>query len=389
MAVEQFSNSDWSHDTPRFWRRLGRVLLRDALLLAVLVLVAETGLRVLAPSCAAYIFTDTLTSGHPRSLNSRGLRDREFPTERPADEIRLLCLGNSTTRGEGVAMAQAYPKQLEALLQTRDGGGCYFVINAGGQGKSLNHAVTFLEQDGLAFDVSLVVLGFSPSMLAVLANAKAPSPGARTAGAAKTDRPGAKGLLSEVRKLPKRLRAVLYGSYLHGLVDDKTRKFLYWCGVLRGRTDAQQGAMFAYAGDVPGVDIDRVAGAYDTLAARLGDIQGVLQARQIPLVVLGIPSQFEISDQACDNKRRFPLDRLRISPLDRVATYCRTRDIPFVDLRPRLRAERKAMLEGLRSWDQLYTVRMDFTHLNNLGLHLAAEELLKEIDARGWLPACD
>jgi len=65
-------------------------------------------------------------------VNSLGLRGKEdFPFEKPDGEIRVLCLGGSTTAGEDVADDETYPAQLEQLLRARLPGRSIRVINAG------------------------------------------------------------------------------------------------------------------------------------------------------------------------------------------------------------------------------------------------------------------
>jgi lysophospholipase L1-like esterase len=50
-------------------------------------------------------------------INADGLRDRTHPTEKPPGRARLVALGDSVTLGAGIAPAEAYPQQLEALLR--------------------------------------------------------------------------------------------------------------------------------------------------------------------------------------------------------------------------------------------------------------------------------
>ena len=64
-------------------------------------------------------------------INSHALRGEEFPTQKPAGELRILCLGGSTTAGEEVADEETYPAQLQALLCERLPGRAIRVINGG------------------------------------------------------------------------------------------------------------------------------------------------------------------------------------------------------------------------------------------------------------------
>ena len=54
--------------------------------------------------------------GVPVSINSHGLRDREYSRSKPPDVYRIVMLGDSTTLGWGVALEQTVSKILEAEL---------------------------------------------------------------------------------------------------------------------------------------------------------------------------------------------------------------------------------------------------------------------------------
>lgn len=382
MEAESPTNEAWQTPTPHLGKRIARVLVVDLLILAVLIATGEVGVRRFLPEYSQFVFTETLTGGHPRTRNSFGMRDREFPVARPADETRLLCLGNSTTRGAGVAVEHSYPKQLETLLDQRGTIGIHLVINAGGEGRSLIRALEFLKEDGLAFEPAVVVLGFSPSMLGILKREQA-SLKASQSGTEQVRSASVSTKMALPDRLLQRVRVTLYGSYLYAFLNGNLRRALYRIGILRDRMDAGS-AISAYAFDVPGVDLNDIEGAYRLLDTSLTDMKALLDERDIPFVVLGIPSRFRISDDRVDNQHGFELEKIRIEPLDRVAAYCEDLGVPFVDLRLQLRRERRRMLDGGRPWDDLY-VPLDYAHLNSVGLHIAAEELLRIIDVHEWL----
>jgi lysophospholipase L1-like esterase len=64
-------------------------------------------------------------------INSHALRGEEFAERKSTGEIRVLCLGGSTTAGEGVREAETYPAQLDVILRQRYPGLDIRVINAG------------------------------------------------------------------------------------------------------------------------------------------------------------------------------------------------------------------------------------------------------------------
>ena len=102
-------------------------------------------------------------SGHV-SLNSQGLRGRNFPVAKPASTVRILCLGGSTTYGPGATTdTHTYPAHLERFLreQYADASFAIEVINAG------HPAYTSLESL-ILFQTRLV--NFSPD-IAILQNA--------------------------------------------------------------------------------------------------------------------------------------------------------------------------------------------------------------------------
>ena len=91
--------------------------------------VAEGLLRLAMPELkyayAAPIDPETgygVTLGHRFSFNSLGMREVEFPTARPAEQTRVLCLGDSITFGYGLPYESAWPKLLEARLRQRYAG---------------------------------------------------------------------------------------------------------------------------------------------------------------------------------------------------------------------------------------------------------------------------
>lgn len=112
-------------------------------------------------------------------INSLGLRDREFESNKKAEHQRIVCLGNSCTFGWKVKLEESYPKDLEKLL--REYSSSVEVINAGITGYSTFQAKRFLESDivGLSPDVVCISLGWNDLLPAALGiedkNQKLPS----------------------------------------------------------------------------------------------------------------------------------------------------------------------------------------------------------------------
>lgn len=89
------------------------------------------------------------------TTNALGLRGAAIGPKQPG-EVRILCLGESTTFGVKVSDDKTYCTRLEELL--RGAGGNYRVINAGVSAYSSFQSLVYFEERGLALDPDVVVL---------------------------------------------------------------------------------------------------------------------------------------------------------------------------------------------------------------------------------------
>lgn len=97
--------------------------------------------------------------GVPVSINSLGLRDREYALEKPADTVRILMLGDSLTFGWGVRAEDTVAKKLEDRLNA-GGGRAVEVINTGaGNYNTVMEVERFLES-GQKLGADIVVLNY-------------------------------------------------------------------------------------------------------------------------------------------------------------------------------------------------------------------------------------
>lgn len=96
------------------------------------------------------------TIGKPLSINSKGLRDREYPHQKPAGTKRILVLGDSYTWGYGVGNTEIYTEVLERMLANESSP--YEVINAGVSGWGTDQQYLFLVREGLKYSPDLVIV---------------------------------------------------------------------------------------------------------------------------------------------------------------------------------------------------------------------------------------
>ncbi len=95
-------------------------------------------------------------------INSQGLRDYEYPFEKPPGTYRIMMLGDSTTFGWGVSLEDTAAKILERKLNNgrTTGNNKFEVINAGIGNYDTVQEVTYYATRGRAFRPDLVVLVF-------------------------------------------------------------------------------------------------------------------------------------------------------------------------------------------------------------------------------------
>jgi hypothetical protein len=101
-------------------------------------------------------------------INAYGIRDYDYPLEKPPHTFRIVVLGDSIGFGycndsESLALPDIFPKVLECLLQDSraDGRQAYEVINLSVSGYDTIQEVEFLVQKGLALHPDLVIVAYS------------------------------------------------------------------------------------------------------------------------------------------------------------------------------------------------------------------------------------
>jgi hypothetical protein len=93
-------------------------------------------------------------------LNSRGLRGKEYPYEKPAGEYRILVLGDSFAEGRLVDFHDTTFEVLERELQDGRSAPRYEVIGAGTSGYSTDQALLYLTNEGRRYEPDVTVLMF-------------------------------------------------------------------------------------------------------------------------------------------------------------------------------------------------------------------------------------
>ncbi|MFH1220892.1 MAG: GDSL-type esterase/lipase family protein [Candidatus Eisenbacteria bacterium] len=93
------------------------------------------------------------------AINSKGLRDMEYPYAKPPGTRRILCLGDSYTFGFGVEADETFAKVLERLLNAEDGESDHWeVINAGVVHTGTANHLAFFNVEGYRYEPDFVLL---------------------------------------------------------------------------------------------------------------------------------------------------------------------------------------------------------------------------------------
>jgi lysophospholipase L1-like esterase len=98
------------------------------------------------------------TMGKPLSINSHGLRDREYKWDKPPGVKRILVLGDSFAWGYGVADSEIFTEVLERELA--GGKQSWQVLNSGVSGWGTDQEYLFLNSEGFRYSPDIVILAF-------------------------------------------------------------------------------------------------------------------------------------------------------------------------------------------------------------------------------------
>ena len=102
-------------------------------------------------------FKSTPSDDETNPVNSLGFRGPEINFKK-SGTIRIVCLGSSTTYGDGLDYGDAYPAILQHTLDEKAGKGTYEVINTGQPGLHLTQIATLVKHEILPLKPDIVIL---------------------------------------------------------------------------------------------------------------------------------------------------------------------------------------------------------------------------------------
>ncbi len=150
--------------------RFGVIAKQTLIISAITFALTEVTFRIYGAINPTFIFYDNSYSryrGRPNSpdydsvLNSRGFKGKEFSATKPANNYRILAIGDSFTFGV-VPSQYNYTARIERQLNRRlaSTGRNYEVINMGIPGIGPKEYLAILNNEGLSFQPDMVVVFF-------------------------------------------------------------------------------------------------------------------------------------------------------------------------------------------------------------------------------------
>ncbi len=142
------------------------------------LIICELALVLLLPSPLRYYYPQPLhlpdqqlgwvmvpnqhsyTIDKPVATNSQGFRSPAVTVQRNPSSLRVICLGDSQTFGNGVAQDATYPARLQSHLSIQAPQGPVEVINAGVQGYNIQQEVDLLERIAPVLRPDFATIGF-------------------------------------------------------------------------------------------------------------------------------------------------------------------------------------------------------------------------------------
>lgn len=113
------------------------------------------------PGLSYELIADAKTDDGFYSINSKGIRDREFEIPKPSGVFRIIVLGDSVTFGTEYPVELTYPKILEKLLNEKGSPGRrYEVLNAGVCAYNAAQKFLLLKNKLLDYEPDMVILQF-------------------------------------------------------------------------------------------------------------------------------------------------------------------------------------------------------------------------------------
>jgi len=269
-------------------------------------------------------------------INSRGMRCPDFPVEKPEGEVRLLIVGDSVTFGYKVTEGEDYPHILQKYLEGHYHGLSPRVLNAGVNGYSTREESMFLDREGSAFRPDIAIIGF-------VLNDASPYARAYQRGQFRDllNRSGRYGIMAGAYDLLQRLYVVRSIGWL-------TKMSRRWAKPERDLHELRK----EINRDEMELDTESAVEGFAEALEDLNDMFEWSREHEAEVLLVCFPIRFQLEERPVPGR-----------PQKRLAEFCRSLRVPFLDLLPAFREQAE---------DDLF---LDITHLSPAGNDLAARTI--------------
>jgi len=102
------------------------------------------------------------------STNSRGFRGREFPIVKKKNEVRIICIGDSSTFGWGLEYKDTWADKLEQKLNKQRCQKEFLVIDAGVPSNTSFQGLNFLKDQAFIYNPDIIIIAMGRNDIDIL-----------------------------------------------------------------------------------------------------------------------------------------------------------------------------------------------------------------------------
>ena len=347
-----------------------------AVLFVIALVLIEGIARTVEPRFLHRIYSRTMTGGHPIDMNEQGFRGQPVAMPKPDQTTRILALGDSVTFGSGIAWQDAWPSQLETMLNessqsTPESGGAE--VESGGF-DAINAGLPALDlgQIELEYTTRWSALAPDRAVLMVTGNMVSFAYARRDREAVTIRNP------KEREPTPPtphsgtkdKIKDLYFSLAIPGVLTMGMEHLKFAIGLERHDVDPNfpTGVMLAHGYIQNGIGSEQIEEAWSLFGAQLESLVHTIEADGIPVTVIYSPPRFVLSDRRIDNLKWVDKDRLTIDPAERIEAMCTSLDIEFIN-----------PLQALRTTPEPIYMLSDYTHFDTNGHHTIAQLVAESI----------
>jgi len=361
------------------WARLGKfssntiTLIRSgirtqwkwAAIFLVLIIIAEGTARTLEPRFMNRIYSRTQTGGNPLAMNEQGFRGDTVAAIKPTNTTRILALGDSVAFGSGIAWQDAWPNQLEILLNENKSD-----QHADRQTEVMNAALPALDLGQIELEYSTRWQQLQPdrAVIMVTGNMISFAYARRDRESVEVRNPKERQRTPDHPKTsPKDQALEIYNSFaLPGVMTIGMEHLKFALGLERHDVNPAfpTGVMLAHGYTQNDLEDDHIEHAWSLFELQLEILIDTLAADEIPVTIVYSPPRFVMSDQRSDNLKWVNEGRFTVEPAARLSKICADLNVEFIN-----------PLEALRSAPSPVYMLSDYTHFDFNGQLAIAKEI--------------